>query len=418
MVYKWAELLGGRLAIYDYDQGMLIWRDLPNPSHHVFAVDIRHYARAGILGVGTESRGAAATTFLNLFFRGQLMWNPNVDLDALLAEFYQNFYGPAAEPASRYWNAIFRAWKSTPVTEHEYIAAPAIYTPELVAELQRSLSEANAALEPLRARSDLSRNEALYLERFRFTQLSFDIIRNYVGMVTAGARDSRYRDAVSFGEKALEAREALTTMNPTFTTYKRIGEVGPAWFPGEVDQMRDLAARTEGLEGSLVKSLPLHWAFRRDAPLPTEWKYGRPEGGRPDGEGVITETLDETHGWKPARTDLYLQAQGFAGASDPDGMGHYWYRTEIDLKPEDADGELHLMFPGLLNESWLYINGALVADREGYLEPWWRNDYRFEWDVDVSGRLKAGRNDIAVRGFNPHHWAGIFRRPFLYRGNR
>ena len=34
--------------------------------------------------VAAESRGAAATTFLNLFFRGQLMWNPDADVAALL----------------------------------------------------------------------------------------------------------------------------------------------------------------------------------------------------------------------------------------------------------------------------------------------------------------------------------------------
>jgi hypothetical protein len=63
---------------------MLVWRDLPNPSHQAFAFAVKHYARAGILGIGTESRGATATTFLNLFLRGQLMWNPDADVPALL----------------------------------------------------------------------------------------------------------------------------------------------------------------------------------------------------------------------------------------------------------------------------------------------------------------------------------------------
>ena len=181
MMYRWAELLQGRLAIYDYDQGMLIWRDLPNPSHHAFAQDVKHYARAGILGIGTESRGATATTFLNLFFRGQLMWNPNADVEALLAEFYPKFYGPAAEFAAEYWNAIFAAWRNTSVTEHEYHAAPAIYTPELLARLERSLQRMEAALAPVSAKTSLSRNEKLYLERLRFTRLSFEVMRNYIG---------------------------------------------------------------------------------------------------------------------------------------------------------------------------------------------------------------------------------------------
>src|SRR5204863_8891268 len=113
MLYRWAQLMQRRLVIYDYDQGQLVWRDLPNPSHFAFAQDVKHYRNAGILGIGTESRGAAATTFLNLFFRGQLMWNPDADVAAELAAFYPKFYGPAAEPMSEYWSAIYAAWEQT-----------------------------------------------------------------------------------------------------------------------------------------------------------------------------------------------------------------------------------------------------------------------------------------------------------------
>jgi hypothetical protein len=88
-----------------------VWRDLPNPSQYAFAEDVKHYRKAGILGVSTESRGASATTFLNLYFRLQLMWDPDANVDAMLAEFYSKFYGPAAAPMANYWNAIFAAWK-------------------------------------------------------------------------------------------------------------------------------------------------------------------------------------------------------------------------------------------------------------------------------------------------------------------
>ena len=68
----WSRVMEGRVIVYDYDQGMLVWRDLPIPSHHVMQEDIKHYQEAGILGFNTESRNAIATTFLNLHFRGQL----------------------------------------------------------------------------------------------------------------------------------------------------------------------------------------------------------------------------------------------------------------------------------------------------------------------------------------------------------
>ncbi len=417
MMERWAQLMNGRLAVYDYDQGMLVWRDLPNPSQHAFAQDVKHYAKAGILGVGTESRGAAATTFLNLFFRGQLMWNPNADVDALTAEFYPKFYGPAAAPMSAYWNAIFAAWKNTAVTEHEYMAAPAIYTPELVAALQKHLEQAEAQMKATGAQlGRLPRDWKKYQERMRFTRLSFDIIQNYTTMVKSAAQDGDYHTAAAFGDKALAAREALTTMNATFTTYKNIGENGPAWFPGEVQQMKDLATLTNGAKGTLIQKTPLQWSFHRDAPVPAGWTYIGMEGGTPKDATLATQAPTEANGWNPIRTDLYLQAQGIFNPDGQSYSGHYWYQTALDLKAEQTTGKVHLMFPGLFNEAWLYVNGELAAHRD-YSEPWWLSDYKFEWDVDLTGKLKPGKNVIALRGFNPHHFGGLFRRPFLYRLN-
>ena len=42
MLHKWAKVMQGRLCIYDYDQGMLVWRDLPNPTHKAFRQDVQH----------------------------------------------------------------------------------------------------------------------------------------------------------------------------------------------------------------------------------------------------------------------------------------------------------------------------------------------------------------------------------------
>ena len=393
MMYRWAEVMKGQLVIYDYDQGQLVWRDLPNPSHDAFAADVKHYRKAGILGIGTESRGAAATTFLNLFFRGQLMWNPDADVAALLAEFYPKFYGPAAAPMAKYWTTIFDAWKTTIVTEHEYFVAPAIYTPELIASLKTSLAEARKATPAGSGKQ--------YLDRIRFTELSFEVLDAYMAMVRAANGEVDYKTAVAQGERGLAAREELTKMNGIFTTYKRIGEHGASWWPGEVQQYRDLLALTDGSKGTLLAKTPLEWSFRadpHDTGLASGWAYKEPA----------------KDAWQKLRADIYLQAQGILHPDGQSYTGHYWYQTGIELKPEQTTGKVSLMFPGLFNECWLYVNGALVAHR-AFKEPWWRSDYKFEWPVDLTGALKPGRNTIVVRGLNPHHFGGMFRRPFLYR---
>ncbi|MDQ3623227.1 MAG: DUF4838 domain-containing protein, partial [Verrucomicrobiota bacterium] len=416
---RWAQLTQGRLAIYDYDQGQLVWRDLPNPSHYAFAQDVKHYRKAGIVGIGTESRGAAATTFLNLFIRGQLMWDPDANVAALLDEFFPKFYGPASAPMAGYWRAIFAAWENTLSTEHEYFIAPVIYPPPLIAGLRMKLGDAQKALEPLRAKANPAPDEQRYLERMRFTGLSFAVLDNYMAMQRA-VSDVDFRIAVEHGERGLAAREELTQMNPTFTTYKKIGERGASWWPGEVQQYRELLALTDGRKGTLLLKTPLEWLFRRDphdTGLPRGWAYTPADLAFWNTEGKTLspeERKDYPDAWEMLRTDIYAQGQG---VRHPDGhsyTGPYWYQTTVTLDAGQAGGPARLMFPGLFNECWLYLNGELIAHRP-FTEPWWRSNYKFEWDVELGEKLRPGANLIALRGRNPHHFGGMFRRPFLYR---
>lgn len=239
-------------------------------------------------------------------------------------------------------------------------------------------------------------------ERMRFTRLSFDILDNYMAMVRAAATDVDYAAAVAAGERGLAAREALTARNPTYTTYKKIGENGYSWWPGEVQQYLELLPLTDGSVGKLVAKTPLVWSFKRD----------------PDNRGA-------EEGWAAAlpaptenvRTDLYLQAQGVMDGGLQGYNGWGWYSTQVELTGADlaAPGRtLHLGFPGLFNVAMLYVNGQAVATRQLNSARWWDNDYRFEWGVDVSPYLKQGMNRFTLRIHNPHHLGGIFRRPFLY----
>lgn len=419
IMQRWSQLLHGRLGIYAYDQGQLVWRDMPDPSQYAFAQDVKRYRDAGILGVNTESRGATATTFLNLFFRLQLLWDPDFDVDVALAEFYPKFYGPAAAPMADYWTAIFAAWKNTISTEHEFFMAPTVYTPALIDYLHGKLDAAEAAMAPIRAKANRSHNENLYLERMRFTELSFTVIDNYMAMVRSAARDTDYAKAAQAGARALLAREELTAMNPTFTTYKKIGENGYAWMPGEVQQMRELAYLQDGTNGHLLTEMPLSWSFRRDphdtglargwAYTPADLSYWKQHGT----EYTLQTRKDYPDEWEMLDTDLYMQGQGIRHPDGQSFTGAYWYQTDLDAPSAVRTGKVHVMFPGLFNDCWLYVNGILVAHRD-YHEPWWRNNYRLEWDVDLSGALHPGHNLITLRGIAIHHFGGMFRRPFLY----
>lgn len=415
----WAKASGGRLAIYDYDQSMLVWRDIPNPTHMAFLQDVKRYRDAGILGVETESRNALATTFLNLYLRSRLLWNPDENVESLLDDFYPKFFGPAAGPMRQYWNAIFGAWERTIVTEHEYFVAPAIYDRDLVARLGAYLNEAEAAIQKMSAeRGHLSRNQERYVERMRFMRLGYTVLEAYISMVHLAATESDYVAAVEAGERGLRARDELTAMNRAFTATRL--ETGYAFWPGEVRQYRELIPLINGERGLLLAKLPLLWAFRRD-PQRTGMENGF-VSGPPDlsfwnahwREFDLYSRKDyPADKWEMIQTDLYVQAQGIRLANSESFVGDIWYRTSASLSQNELDAAPHIYFPGLFNKCELYLNGKEVARRNIH-DLWWISDYRFEWDVPLHGHLHLGENQITLRCHNPHHMGGMFRRPFLY----
>ncbi|MCX5661548.1 MAG: DUF4838 domain-containing protein [Planctomycetota bacterium] len=428
MVKRWSEVMQGRVFIYDYDQGMLIWRDIPNPCLTPIVQNMKFYEEAGILGVDTESRNAIAMVFLNLHVRGQAMWDTSVDLKALLAEFYPKFYGPAAKEMEAYWNTLFKAWDDTIVTEHEYFAAPAIYTPELIAKLRESLEAGESAMKKAAGTEwEKKRDWAKHLERMKFTRLSYNLIEQYLGAVRAAAGECDYKAAGELGAKAVATRLEIAKMNTTFTTRIAPGTPaaeteagGPAWMMGEIKQYRDIGSLTDGTKGKLVKKLPLEWAFRRDphdSGLASGWAY-QPEVDMTTWNKVgktqkLLERKDYPPAWEMIRTDLYVQAQGVLHPDMQSYTGYMFYKTDVDLSDSQAAGNLRLHFPGLFNEGWLYVNGVLVAFRP-QKAMWWINDYKFDWDVDLKGVVKPGKNTITLRLNCEHHFGGMFRRPFLY----
>ncbi len=415
---KWAEVTRGRLTIYDYDQSMLVWRDLPNPSHQAFAKDVKAYRDAGVLGISTESRMALATTFTNLYLRARLMWDPETNVTGLLEDFYEKFFGPARDPMRAYWSAIFAAWENTNVTEHEYFLIPAIYTPELVQRLGAFVQEAEKTIESRRADGRLSRADTLFAERIRFVRLGYDAIKNYTEMVKAAGSDLDYEKAVTAGQDGLRARDALTEMNKAFTATQL--ESGAAFWSGEIQQYRELLSLINGQKGRLLAPLPLEWSFHRDPDrtgmdrgflsAPVDLSFWRAHHSDYNVDTLKDYPSDQ---WEMIRTDLYVQAQGVRHPDQRSFTGDIWYRTQIHLSPRQVVANPHIFFPGLFNQCELYVNGSEIAQRP-LLEPWWENDYRFEWDVSLINQLSVGDNAIALRCHNLNHMGGMFRRPFLY----
>lgn len=94
------------------------WKGMPVCYPHMLAEDIRaNRALGNIRGEFLESEFTLETTpgydywritspglsHLNAYVTAKLLWDADTDVDALLDEYYSNFYGPAAEVMKRFW---------------------------------------------------------------------------------------------------------------------------------------------------------------------------------------------------------------------------------------------------------------------------------------------------------------------------
>jgi hypothetical protein len=67
---------------------------------------LREYAALGATSVDAESGNNWGLHGRGYYAAARLMWNPETDLDALLADFYEQAFGPAAEPMRRYYERL------------------------------------------------------------------------------------------------------------------------------------------------------------------------------------------------------------------------------------------------------------------------------------------------------------------------
>ena len=64
---------------------------------------VQRYAKLGATSMDAESGNNWGVHGLGYYIANKLMWNPDADVDALLADFFERAFGPAAAPVRRYY---------------------------------------------------------------------------------------------------------------------------------------------------------------------------------------------------------------------------------------------------------------------------------------------------------------------------
>ncbi len=99
LIKEWSEIATHPLWMREYSS--YGWKG-PFPSYRLLKTRISGYRDLGIEGFVWPGEPDRATQMLLLYFKAQLQWNPDLAVERELEAFYQNYYGPAAEPMKAY----------------------------------------------------------------------------------------------------------------------------------------------------------------------------------------------------------------------------------------------------------------------------------------------------------------------------
>ncbi|MCC6487028.1 MAG: DUF4838 domain-containing protein [Candidatus Hydrogenedentes bacterium] len=385
---RWTRDLNG-VFIYDYDPGKSL-DGLPFPMLHNLMRDFPYFKQRNLWGFWTEGQNCWMVTHLNYYIRGRLMWDADADVRALVRDYCEAFYGPAAGPVEDYIWTIEDAVDATPVHETWGRLMPwqAVLTPDVMRRLDTALAHAKAQVsrEP---------NQT----HVRVLELVHENMTAFLEMEEAAGRGD-FTGAVSCADRMLAIREEVGKIDPALLPFTpewcRDTQGSPEWYRKTYQELADQAG---GARGELVALLPDRWEFKKD----------------PEGLGVIYQWYNADSGqpWNEIDGTLYWDLQGNQDSRGWAYAGKAWYRADVFVPKEVQGKPIRLTFGGVYSDKlWIWVNGMLVDHRE-------RQSSRQPFDIDVTAHTRPGeRNGISVLvdtiSADRSPRGGLYRRAFLW----
>jgi hypothetical protein len=393
MIEAWAKL-SPNVFMYNYTYIMLASAGTPVPLARKHRRDMPLLKKWGVIGFADEGRSVLLESGIYpRYLRARMMWDAGLDDAALENEFFARWYGPAAKPARAFWDALEKAIEGTPLLGHEDRILPYVYTPELLTELERDLSEAEK----------LATGDAVKAH-FRADHLILEHLKAYMKM-TEAEWSCHFAEAVKQADVMLAQRKQLHALSPLYCQPDDAKSDSGFYYWGVVARKayyQKLADRISGKTGDLVAILPEKTAFRTD----------------PRDEGRFAgwyRSAFADKSWKPISTTKPFYLQGYLDKKGYPYMGALWYRFMVDVPLSAKGKKVRLYVPTVETEAWGWVNGNFVGHRP-YHEAYERPN---EIDFDVSSTLQPGKkNSIVLRvhtGLGAAQAAsGMISRAFLY----
>lgn len=351
--YKYLMEEWGKLLPEIYERGYfynLAAFPVPFSKIHAIRDEFIQAYNNNVRGWRVEVDPSWASCGLTLYVASELMWNVNTDVGAVVAEFYDKFFGPAAKPMGKWLDMVDDAYANTDCHVGGTYGLPFFFPPEKIKEARKLIKKAEK----------LSRNKQPYNERVRIYSINFDMLDHYLKMWQARL-DMDFKksyEEYKLCQKGIDtlANEFLLPTDGLDLTVNRRNMFHYRYYAPLLDYpsagflerfLYDTVSsgykRTVS-DGKLVSKVDNIWDFQLDYDSIGEnvnWYADGQIGGN----------------WHKINTDLSWSDEGYYYYK-----GHAWYRTTVKVDSKYKGKKLNLWFGGVDELAKVWINGKLLGE--------------------------------------------------------
>ena len=331
-----------------------------------------------------------ATDGVNIHVILRLMWNPDLDVKALIQEYCDKCYGRGGKHVHDYFmkcKAIrqeIMATKGLPSRNQDWVGTLGrFFDADARADLDRIAQKIQAA-----AKGDaeqFQRRVKVFLIGHQYTMLQAATMELTDKPDKTIEEYNRLIALVTEKEQFLEGLGATWAISaPSIRWATKKNKFGPMVGYAFYESFRNKR---------MISILPDRWKFFLDQPDAGEQKKLHTEAF--DDTNLVTLSIHQF--WEP---------QGF----DYNGMA--WYRTRFAAPKREPGKRYHLWFGAIDDGFWIYVNGEKVGEdftTEERPEVWFT-----PYSCDVTDQLRFGEeNLVAVKVRDIFGAGGIYKGAFL-----
>lgn len=393
MLEGWAKA-APHLAYYAYGMN-LAEITAPNPFITKWGTDIPIILKNNVRFWAPETMGGWESMMPGFYLSMRMTFDPSEKPEAILEDLWPRLYGPAAEPMSRYWKRMDRAW----IESNEYAGSGfgylRIFTPEVLAAARADINEA------------LGRASTLQIyKRVEMIHQSLDLLERFMAMQQDWAAGKVARLSADLDDWLGSVRHLRHQYKAQFAFDSGLAITYVEDYWGRA--FREASKNSRELTALAPPLLEWRWAFDKD-------KQAEAAGW--------TEPEFDDRGWQ----QTHVVRDSWSDLGHHNSMGRMVYRGTVKLSKLPGDKKTLLWIGSFDGHLKVFVNGAHVK----YTVPEKTREHGVG-DVidgprsftrpatfDVTGLLRPGENQVTILAERDRLWevgtGGLMGPTILFR---